>query len=64
MSPPEADRLTARLQRDGVPVTVQTPAPGVVVLWPALELTVAQEAHTLYLVCDETDASVRWAGVA
>ncbi|BCJ45359.1 hypothetical protein GCM10010168_86280 [Actinoplanes ianthinogenes] len=60
----EAAKLTARLEADGVPVTVQVPVDGQVVLFPALELTTAQEAHTYRLVARETDAPVRWAGVA
>ncbi|WP_328465466.1 hypothetical protein OHA21_43660 [Actinoplanes sp. NBC_00393] len=58
--------LTERLQRDDVPVTVRVDGPegAPVVLWPALALTPRQEAHTLRLVLDRTDAPVRWAGVA
>jgi len=62
LSAAEVERLNEALAADNVPVTVQVPAPGRVVLWPALALTSRQEAHTLRLVMDETDATVRWAG--
>lgn len=61
----EACGLTDRLWQDGVPVTVCVDGPEkTVVLWPALELTTEQQVHALHLVCDTTDATVRWAGVA
>lgn len=62
-----AYRLTQRLQREDVPVTVRVDGPDsarTVVLWPALALTSEQEAHTLHVVLAGTDAPVRWAGVA
>lgn len=60
----EAYALSDRLQRDGVPVTVQVPVDNLVVLWPALQLDAQQQAHTLNLVVEATDAPVRWAGAA
>lgn len=58
----DAKRLTCRLALQDVPVTVRVDGPGVVVLWPAVELTTAQEVRALRAVLPETDAPVRWAG--
>jgi hypothetical protein len=66
LTQPEADGLTRRLQAEDVPVTVRVEGgqggPRTVVLWPSLALTTAQQAHTLHVVCHETDSPVRWAG--
>jgi hypothetical protein len=62
-----AYRLSSRLQRDGVPVTVRVDGPkgaGAVVLWPALALSTEQEVRVLRLVTAATDMPMRWAGVA
>lgn len=64
LPPADARALTETLQADGVPVTVRVDGPEQVVLWPALALTPEQEAHTLHVVCDRTDAQVRWVGWA
>lgn len=65
LSTQEACGLTDRLWLDGVPVTVRVDGPQrTVVLHPALALTTAQQVRALHLVCDKTDAPVRWAGVA
>lgn len=65
LSHQEVCGLTDELWHDGVPVTVRVDGPArTVVLWPALALTSQQEAHALHVVCDRTDAPVRWAGVA
>ncbi|GAA2681875.1 hypothetical protein [Actinoplanes palleronii] len=61
----EANAITRQLDLEGVPVTVRVDGPDrQVVLWPALALTTEQEVRTLRLVCADTDAPVRWAGVA
>jgi hypothetical protein len=61
----EAERLTAQLRYDNVPVTVRLDGPpGLVLLWPALTLTSRQQAHTLVTVRRATDAPVRWAGAS
>lgn len=65
LTPAEAAALNARLEAERVPVTVRIDNPAAdVVLWPALELTTEQQVHAMRLVCDRTDAPVRWAGVA
>lgn len=62
----EAADLSADLEADGVPVTVQLGGPErgpvVVVLFTAVALTTWQQVHAVAPVQARTDAPVRWAG--
>lgn len=67
LSAMEAYALTCRLDVAGIPVTVRVDGPvnaPEVVLWPALQLTSAQQARTLHAVRRVTDAPMHWAGAA